>query len=68
MFGTQSQKLASTLKKGNRIGVNGRLKQKTYEAKNGEKKNSVEIVAYTIQFLDSNPETVKASVVEAEAD
>ena len=63
LFGKQAEKLAPYLKKGNRIGVNGRLKQHSWETKAGEKRSSVDIVAYTIQFLD----TKRASQAEQSA-
>jgi single-strand DNA-binding protein len=53
LFGKQSEKIAPYLKKGNRIGVNGRLKHEEWETKEGEKRNGVKIVAYTVQFLDA---------------
>jgi single-strand DNA-binding protein len=42
---TLGENAAASLHKGNRIIVNGRLEQREYETKEGEKRNVVEIVA-----------------------
>jgi single-strand DNA-binding protein len=52
MFGRQAEKWGASLKKGQRIGVNGRLSQDNWESKEGEKKTRDSIVAYAVQLLD----------------
>ena len=42
------------LKKGSRVAVVGRLTSRTFE-KNGEKRTIMEVVADTVEFLDSKP-------------
>ena len=44
-WGTLAENVAETLQKGDRIIVNGRLEQRTWEDTDGTKKSSVEIVA-----------------------
>ena len=41
------------MKKGSKIGVDGRLEYRSWEDDNGLKRSTVEIVAESIQFLDS---------------
>lgn len=52
LFGKENEKISTKLKKGLRIGVNGRLKQKAYTDKEGVKKKSIGIISYTVQILD----------------
>ena len=41
------------MKKGSKIGVDGRLQQRNWGDKDGKKRSAVEIVADNVQFLDS---------------
>ena len=54
MFGRQAEKWGGSLKKGQRIGVNGRLSQENWESKEGEKKTRDSIIAYAVQLLDTS--------------
>lgn len=45
--------LTQYVKKGNRIGVTGRISQRSYEHKEGGKRSIVEVIANQIQFLES---------------
>ena len=56
VFGNQAEMLAQHLSKGRRIGVDGRLDWSSWEAQDGSKRSKVEIVAFTVQFLDSRGE------------
>jgi single-strand DNA-binding protein len=53
VFGAQAEMLANNLAKGRRIGVDGRLDWSSWEAQDGSKRSKVEIVAQSVQFLDS---------------
>jgi single-strand DNA-binding protein len=53
VFGGQAEMLANNLAKGRRIGVDGRLDWSSWEAQDGTKRSKVEIVAQSVQFLDS---------------
>ncbi len=53
MFGRQAEKWGAALKKGQRIGVNGRLSQETWEPKQGVKRTTDSIIAYAVQLLDA---------------
>jgi len=56
VFGAQADMLANHLAKGRRIGVDGRLDWSSWEAQDGTKRSKVEIVAQSVQFLDSRGE------------
>ena len=56
VFGNQAEMLAQHLSKGRRIGVDGRLDWSSWEAQDGSKRSKVEIVAQSVQFLDSRGE------------
>jgi single-strand DNA-binding protein len=56
VFGNQAETLAQHLAKGRRIGVDGRLDWSSWEAQDGSKRTKVEIVAQSVQFLDSRGE------------
>ncbi len=53
VFGNQAEMLSNHLAKGRRVGVDGRLDWSSWEAQDGSKRSKVEVVANTIQFLDS---------------
>src|SRR6266516_5057120 len=53
VFGNQAETLAQHLAKGRRVGVDGRLDWSSWEAQDGTKRSKVEIVAQSVQFLDS---------------
>jgi single-strand DNA-binding protein len=56
VFGNQADTLNTHLSKGRRIGVDGRLDWSSWEAQDGSKRSKVEIVAQSVQFLDSRTE------------
>jgi single-strand DNA-binding protein len=56
VFGNQAEMLAQHLSKGRRVGIDGRLDWSSWEAQDGSKRSKVEVVAFTVQFLDSRGE------------
>ena len=44
--------IGNNLTKGRRAGVEGRLQTRTYEAKDGSKRNAFEVVVNELEFLD----------------
>ena len=48
--------IAEYCKKGKRIGIEGRLQQRSYDDKDGNKRQVVEIVVDMFQFLDASGE------------
>ena len=54
VFGNQAEMLNMHLAKGRRVGIDGRLDWSSWEAQDGSgKRSKVEVVANTVQFLDS---------------
>lgn len=53
VFGNQAEMLSQHLSKGRRVGVDGRLDWSSWEAQDGTKRSKVEVVAQSVQFLDS---------------
>jgi single-strand DNA-binding protein len=53
VFGNQAEMLSQHLVKGRRIGIDGRLDWRSWEAQDGSKRSKVDIVAQNVQFLDS---------------
>ena len=47
--------IAQYTKKGDRVAVEGRLQQRSWEDKDGTKRTSVEIVVEAVQFLQGKP-------------
>jgi single-strand DNA-binding protein len=56
VFGNQAEMLSMHLAKGRRVGIDGRLDWSSWEAQDGSKRSKVEVVANTVQFLDSRGE------------
>jgi single-strand DNA-binding protein len=53
VYGNQAEFLSQHLAKGRRIGVDGRLDWRSWEAQDGTKRSKVDVVAQNVQFLDS---------------
>jgi single-strand DNA-binding protein len=53
VYGNQAEVLAQHLAKGRRIGIDGRLDWRSWEAQDGTKRSKVDVVAQSVQFLDS---------------
>lgn len=56
VFGRQAETASNYLAKGRRIGVDGRLSWREWTAQDGGKRQSVEVIANDIFFLDSRGE------------
>ena len=56
VYGNQAEMLSQHLTKGRRIGVDGRLDWRSWEAQDGTKRSKVDVVAQSVQFLDSRIE------------
>ena len=53
VFGNQAESCAQYLSKGRPVGIDGRLDWREWQDKEGGKRESVEIVAESVQFLGS---------------
>jgi single-strand DNA-binding protein len=66
VWGNQGENCAQYLSKGRPVGVDGRLEWREWEAQDGSKRQAVEIIADSVQFLggrgdgDSEPQFVGA--------
>jgi single-strand DNA-binding protein len=52
-WGKQAENLAQYMKKGSQIGVSGRIQTRSYDDNDGKKVYVTEIVADSVQFLES---------------
>lgn len=57
VFGKQAEFCAEYLRKGSAAHVEGRIKTRSYEDKNGQTKYSTEIIADRVQFLSKSNES-----------
>ena len=53
-WGKPGEVVAQYAKKGAKIGIEGRLQQRSWQDQNGQKRNTVEIVVENFQFLGGN--------------
>jgi single-strand DNA-binding protein len=53
VFGRQAETASTYLAKGRRIGVDGRLSWREWQAQDGTRRQSVEVIANDVFFLDS---------------
>ena len=53
VWGNQGERCAEFLAKGRAVGVDGRLDWREWDAQDGSKRQAVEIIADTVQFLGS---------------
>jgi single-strand DNA-binding protein len=56
VWGNQAESCSQFLSKGRPIGVDGRLDWREWEAQDGSKRQAVEIIADTVQFLGGREE------------
>jgi single-strand DNA-binding protein len=56
VWGKQAENCAQYLQKGRRVYVEGRLQTRDWEDRDGNKRQTTEIVAQTVQFLDRRGE------------
>jgi len=61
VFGNQAEMLSQHLSKGRRIGIDGRLDWRSWEAQDGSKRSKVDVVAQNVQFLDSRQDAEKGA-------
>lgn len=57
VWGKQAENCNEYLKKGNPVFIEGRLQYKTWEGKDGQQKNKLEVVVSSVQFLSNNSKT-----------
>jgi single-strand DNA-binding protein len=65
-WGRQAETCAEFLRKGSAVFVEGRIQSRSWETQDGQKRNTVEIVADRVQFLDriAKPQSQEDEFVE----
>ena len=54
VFNNQADNVAKFLRKGALVGVDGRIRQRTFERRDGTKSSVIEVVADSVTFLEPN--------------
>ncbi len=67
LFGEQAERIHEKLKKGFPVYIEGRLRQREWEDKDGQKKSKIEIVARRVQVLKRTPKE-EEQILEGEED
>lgn len=65
-FGKTSEFIERYFRKGQRIGINGRIQTGSYEGKDGKKVYTFDVIAENVEFVESK--SVSASATPANAD
>lgn len=52
VWNVQADNVAKYCRKGSLVGVDGRIKQRTYERRDGTKTSVIEVIADSVQFLE----------------
>jgi single-strand DNA-binding protein len=60
IFGNQAESSAQYLSKGRPVGIDGRLDWREWEAQDGSKRQAVQIIAESVQFLGSKGDDSEA--------
>jgi single-strand DNA-binding protein len=60
-FGKQAEIIGRYLKKGSKVGVEGRIQTGSYDNKEGQKVYTTEVIANRVEFLDSKQKSESAS-------
>lgn len=68
VWGPQAESVATYLSKGRQVAVDGRLEWSEYEARDGSKRQTLRIVADSVQFLDGQTVAAKDIAVVASGD
>lgn len=63
-WGKQAENLANYMKKGSQIGVDGRLQSRTYENQQGQTVFITEVVADSVQFLETKKDNQPQNAVD----
>jgi single-strand DNA-binding protein len=66
VFGAQGENCAQYLAKGRPVAVDGRLNWREWEAKDGSKRQSIDIIADSVQFLGSRDAPQTNGAVESD--
>ena len=67
-FGKTSEFIERYFRKGQRIGINGRIQTGSYEGKDGKKVYTFDVIADNVEFVESKSASGPASATPANAD
>ena len=68
VFGNQAESCAQYLAKGRRVAIEGRLQHSEWQAEDGSRRQKLEVIASSVEFLDRKPsEDPEPEAVEAAA-
>ena len=67
-FGKTSEFIEKYFRKGNRIGINGRIQTGSYDGKDGKKVYTFDVIADNVEFVESKSTSGNASATPANAD
>lgn len=67
VWGNAAENVQKFCHKGSLVGVDGRLNQRTYQAKDGTKRSVIEVIAESVQFLESKKDAASRSAGAAPA-
>ena len=68
VFGNQAEVCSQYLAKGRRVAIEGRLQHSEWQAEDGSRRQKLEVIANTVEFLDRKPSDDQApEAVEAAA-
>ena len=67
-FGKTSEFIEKYFRKGNRIGINGRIQTGSYDGKDGKKVYTFDVIADNVEFVESKSASGPASATPANAD
>ncbi len=65
VFGKQAENCSQFLAKGSQVAVDGRLRSRSWETNEGQKRSKVEVVAESVQFLGKPSGRGEAAVAPA---
>ena len=68
VWGAQGENCATYLSKGRPVAVDGRLDWREWEAQDGSKRQAVEIIADSVQFLGSRGDAPSGDGIQASSD
>jgi single-strand DNA-binding protein len=68
VWGAQGENCATYLSKGRPVAIDGRLDWREWEAQDGTKRQAVEIIANSVQFLGSRGDAPSGNGIQASSD
>jgi len=67
VYGAAADSVEQYMRKGSRVGVDGRLEWREWETSDQQRRQAVSVVADTVQFLDSPGDTTGATLADHDA-